>query len=187
MANDTPRRSLVPAAALTLVIALTGLLIYGMVTGGTNTTLDDAVKRGQRPTAPGQTIELDNLNDNGTTKLTDLKGKIVVLNFWAHWCEPCRDEVPELIAVQKRLQSQGLGTVLGATYDDPPADARKFAKQYRINYPIASDIGTKLAREFGTKSLPETFVIDRNGRVVAIARGQTDRKFLNQAIATALQ
>lgn len=178
-------RPLVPIFSVVLAGALIALLIYGKVVGGTDQTLDDAVKRGESPPAPGAGIELQNLEDGGKTRLSDLRGQVVVLNFWAHWCEPCRAEAPELNAVQRRLTKERLGTVLGATYDDPPDDARAFVRRYRVTYPIVSDVGTKLAREFGTNKLPETFVIDRAGRVVAISRGQTDRKFVERAITRA--
>jgi cytochrome c biogenesis protein CcmG/thiol:disulfide interchange protein DsbE len=182
---DRSRRSVVPVIAVTLTAALILLLVYGMVAGGTDATLDDAVKRGDRPVAPGATIDRPNLVGGGQTSLADLRGKVVVLNFWAHWCDPCRDEAPVLNRAQRRLTREGLGTVLGATYDDPPTDARAFARSNKLVFPSVSDVGTKLAGEFGTNKLPETFVIDRQGRVVAISRGQISWKFLNNAITEA--
>ncbi len=174
-----------PAVAAMLTLLLVGLLVYGMLKGGDDTTLDDAVKRGERPSAPGQNIALENLRGGGTTTLRSLRGQVVVLNFWAHWCDPCRDEAPELEKLHRQMQRARTGTVLGASYDDPPTDARAFMRRYRLTYPAANDVGTKLAREFGTNKLPETFVIDRLGRIVAIARGQVDDTFLRRAVAEA--
>ena len=183
---DRPRRSIVPAVAVVLTTALVGLLGYGMLAGGTDATLDDAVKRGERPVAPGATMSRPLLNGRGSsTSLGGTRGQVVVLNFWAHWCEPCGDEAPVLNRAQRRLVRERLGTVLGATYDDPPVDARAFQRKYKLEFPSVSDVGTKLAREFGTNKLPETFVIDRRGRVVAISRGQISWKFLDGAITEA--
>lgn len=174
-----------PAIAAVLTLLLVGLLGYGMVKGGDDTSLDDAIQRGERPAAPGQDIELENLRGGGTTTLRSLRGQVVVLNFWAHWCDPCREEAPELNALHAQMQRDRTGTVLGASYDDPPADARAFMRRYRLTYPAANDVGTELASEFGTNKLPETFVIDARGRIVAIARGQVDRTFLENAVAEA--
>lgn len=182
---DRRSRSIVPAVAVVLTTALIVLLGYGMVAGGTDETLDDAVKRGDRPVAPGAAMQRPNLVGSGSTSLADLRGKVVVLNFWAHWCEPCRDEAPVLNRAQRRLEREQLGTVLGATYDDPPVDARAFQRRYKLAFPSVSDVGTKLAREFGTNKLPETFVIDRRGRVAAISRGQISWQFLDRAITDA--
>lgn len=173
--------------AVVLTAALIALLGYGMVAGGTNDTLDDAVKRGERPAAPGARMPRPNLKGGGTTTLASLRGQVVVLNFWAHWCDPCRSEAPVLNRAQRRLQREKLGTVLGATYDDPPVDARAFAKKYSLAYPSVSDVGTKLAREYGTNKLPETFVIDRRGRVVAVSRGEISWQFLDNAITEAAE
>lgn len=179
------RRPLVPVTAAVLVALLVALLAYGMLRGGDSATLDEAVKRGEFPQAPGQELALARLSGPGTVSLASLRGQVVVLNFWAHWCDPCRDEAPVLEAVHRRMQRERTGTVLGATYDDPPVDARAFVRRYRLTYPSVTDVGTKLAREFGTNKLPETFVLDRDGRIVAIARGQVDRAFLDQAVRQA--
>jgi cytochrome c biogenesis protein CcmG/thiol:disulfide interchange protein DsbE len=175
----------VPAVVVVLAAALVGLLVYGVVHGGDNTTLDDAVKGGKLPAAPGATISRPFLDGSGSTTLADYQGKVVVLNFWASWCEPCNDEAPVLQKAQQALSAAGAGTVLGATYEDAPDDAKAFERERKISYPSIQDLGTDLAREYGTNKLPETFVLDRQGRVVAISRGQIDQAFLDRAIAKA--
>jgi cytochrome c biogenesis protein CcmG/thiol:disulfide interchange protein DsbE len=185
VAVQQQRRSVVPAVVVVLAAALIGLLIYGVVKGGNDTTLDDAVKRGDLPAAPGMTMARPLLNGDGTAKLADYRGKIVVLNFWASWCDPCAAEAPVLERVHRRLQSAGAGTVLGATYSDAVGDSRAFEREHDVAYPSVRDVATKLARKYGTKNLPETFVIDRRGRIVAISRGQVSQKFLDVALAKA--
>ncbi|HWH96298.1 MAG TPA: TlpA disulfide reductase family protein, partial [Baekduia sp.] len=117
--------------------------------------------------------------------LADYKGQVVVLNFWASWCEPCRSEAPILQKAQAKLQAGHAGTVLGATYNDTEEDSAAFEREFKVTYPSLRDVGTELADEFGTRALPETFVLDRQGRVVAVSRGQVTQSFIDNALAEA--
>jgi cytochrome c biogenesis protein CcmG, thiol:disulfide interchange protein DsbE len=180
-----PNRSFVPTVVVVLSVALIGLLIYGVVTRGEDKTLDDAVKAGKRPVAPQATLALPLLNGKGRTELGDQRGKVVVLNFWASWCEPCRAEAKLLERAHRSLQRGGRGMVLGATYNDAPTDSKRFERQFKITYPSVRDVDTNLARAYGTRALPETFVLDGNGRIVAISRGQINQRFLDDAIRRA--
>jgi cytochrome c biogenesis protein CcmG/thiol:disulfide interchange protein DsbE len=107
------------------------------------------------------------------------------LNFWASWCEPCRQEAPILAKTQRQLTAKHLGTVLGATYNDAPEDSTAFEREFKVAYPSFRDVSTDLAQKYGTRALPETFVIDRKGRVVALSRGVVKQAFLDRAIAEA--
>jgi cytochrome c biogenesis protein CcmG, thiol:disulfide interchange protein DsbE len=178
------KRSGVPIAAAVLALALVGLLVYGVVARQDDTTLDDQVKRGERPAAPGTSVALPALEGSSTRRLGDLKGRVVVLNFWASWCGPCEREAPALEQVQKRLGRSG-GTVLGVTYKDYVADSRKFVRRFAITYPTVRDDKLELAPKFGTTKLPETFVLDKQGRIVAISRGEVSKGFLDRAVARA--
>jgi cytochrome c biogenesis protein CcmG/thiol:disulfide interchange protein DsbE len=108
-----------------------------------------------------------------------------VLNFWASWCTPCRTEAPELEKAQQRLQSSGQGTVLGIAYQDAPTDSEKFIKEFGLTYPSLRDVGGKLAKDYGTRALPETFVISPEGKIVDRSRGTVTQQFLNDAIQKA--
>jgi len=181
-AAEPRRRSTVPYVVGVLAVALVGLLVYGVVHGGQNTTLDDAVKAGKLPTAPGATLQKPLLNGSGNKSLADYKGQVVVLNFWASWCEPCKDEAGVLQNAQTQLTANHSGTVLGATYEDTTGDSQSFERDRHITYPSVRDVGTTLATKYGTNKLPETFVIDRQGKIVAISRGQISQAFLDNAL-----
>jgi thiol-disulfide isomerase/thioredoxin len=119
--------------------------------------------------------------------LSKYKGKVVLLNFWATWCPPCRAEMPDLVKMQRQYRKQGL-QVIGITY--PPeqiAEVRQFVKQLRVNYPIA--LGTKETKTLfdKTETLPLTLIIDRQGNVVDRIEGILLPEEFEQKIKPLLQ
>jgi cytochrome c biogenesis protein CcmG, thiol:disulfide interchange protein DsbE len=171
-----------PFLAVAAAAALIALLVYGVAQkSDTNRTLDDKVANGQLPPAPDRAMPV--LAGRGKRTLADYRGRVVVLNFWASWCDECIGEVPILEKVHRRLGSRG--TVLGVTYLDATPDSEAFVRKHDMTYPSLRDVGAKLGKKYGTKALPETFVLDRQGRIVAISRGVVDEHFLTDAIARA--
>ena len=177
------RRRALPILASLAGAGLIGLLVYGVSAQSASRTLDELLTRGHRPTAPGASLSLPLLGGRGDRSLASFRGKIVVLNFWASWCEPCRVEAPLLERTQGKLERQG-GTVLGVTYLDASPDSQSFVRQYHLTYPNLRDAGG-FAHSYGTNQLPESFVIDRTGHVVAISRGEIGKAFLDRALALA--
>jgi len=179
------KRFAVPGIATVAILALVALLVYGVASkDSSSSALDTAVQRGQHPTAPGATRALPALHGGGELRLADYRGKVVVLNFWASWCDPCTHEAPLLQRTQEQLGARG--TVLGATYNDVPGESVSFEREHRVTYPSGRDVGLKLAQDYNTHALPETFVIDRAGKVVAISRGEVSERFLSNAVRKAL-
>ena len=123
---------------------------------------------GQKVTAPQFTLR----DVNGrTVRLSDYRGKVVLINFWATWCPPCRVEVPDLVKLQAEHGKQGL-QIIGITY--PPekkARVRKFARSQKVNYPIVLGTRELKSRFSSDETLPITVVIDRDGKVSEIISG----------------
>jgi len=103
------------------------------------------------------------------TKLSDLRGKVVVLNFWASWCPPCVAETPFLNSLQRKIESRG-GMVLGVNVDEDPDAYQKFLVDHGVIFPTWRDPSvqgtvSKIAKDYGTTVYPETYVIDRKGKI----------------------
>jgi len=111
--------------------------------------------------------------DGKPMQLSDLRGKVVLLNFWATWCQPCVDEAPSLNALQKEIAPMG-GTVLGVSVDDDQAAYAQFLKTYNIDYPTYRDPSKQIPLSYGTTMYPETYVIDRDGRINSKIVGPQD-------------
>ena len=178
------KRRIVPVIATLAGAGLVALLIYGVSHQAASRTLDELVASGHYPQAPNASTRLPVLGGDGESSLASLRGKVVVLNFWASWCQPCEQEAPLLERTQDKLDHIG-GTVLGVTDRDATPDSRGFVHRYHLSYPNLRDNTGSFANSYGTDQLPESFVIDRRGRIVAISRGEIDQSFLNHALALA--
>jgi cytochrome c biogenesis protein CcmG, thiol:disulfide interchange protein DsbE len=97
--------------------------------------------------------------------LSDLRGKVVVLNFWATWCPPCVEETPALNKLQKYIEPRG-GVVLGVSVDEDPVAYEKFLKDYGVIFPTFREPTRKVALDYGTPVFPDTYVIDRHGKIL---------------------
>ncbi len=149
--------------ALVGVAALLGLLIWRVAFKDTTGAADE-LAAGKLVDAPAFTLDrLD--TEGGRLALADLRGKAVVVNFWASWCIPCRDEAPVLQRTYERYRDQGL-VVLGVDVNDFKADARRFMKRYGITYPVAYDGKGSTVGRWGVRGFPETFFVDRSGTLV---------------------
>ncbi len=172
------RRTFVPAVSVALGAALVALLVYGLSARATSQSLDRALAAGGRPMAPTRGLPV--LGAGTRRSLSAYRGQVVLLNFWASWCPACKAEVPMLEAAQRTL-SRHRGTVLGVTYEDAVPDARGFVARHGLTYPQLRDVDGSFAHLYGTDALPESFLIDRQGRVALISRGPIAAPFLRRA------
>jgi peroxiredoxin len=119
-------------------------------------------------------LKLKDINGKSVT-LSDYKGKVVLLDFWATWCPPCRKEIPGLVSLYDAYRSRGL-VVVGVSMDDSKKDIRKFAKKLGMDYPILIGYGHEdLEPAFGQLPLPTAFVISRDGRICFKHDGMTGK------------
>lgn len=168
-------RRIVPAVAVSVVaLALVALLVFGVLQTSSDDSLDQAVARGERPLA--HDAGLPRLDGDGTARLADFRGGWVVVNFFASWCEPCRTEAPLLNRLQRRLA--GRGTIVGVAWNDTVEAARGFVREERVAYPVLRDVDGAFARAYGVSAVPETFVLDARGRIVALNRSELTERWI---------
>ncbi len=167
-----------PIALLTGLFALFALLVYGLVAGGAERRAGESSQLSQGSAAPALALPLIG---GGRASLADYRGKVVVLNFWASWCEPCRDESPLLQRWHERIRKDG-GAVLGVNVLDVSDDARAFAVKYGLRYPLLRDGDGRTLKDFEVAGQPWTFVIGRDGRIAAVRRGPVDERFMREEV-----
>jgi len=162
---------------------LVGLLAYGVAGQGTDTTIDAALQKGEKVEAPEK--DLPRLGEAGKGRLSDYKGKVVLVNFWASWCPPCTEELPLLEKTQQQMTKAG-GTVVGINTRDATEDALGFVSKYGLTFPSLRDGAGDYAEEWGLTGYPESFLLDEDGRVAAARRGPIDRKWVEEHVTPLL-
>ena len=173
------RRLIGLIAGLVAVALVVVLLIVGQANRRVDTEIDDALARGQRPAAPDLTLPVlvagPGVGPVGSeVSLASLRGRPVVLNLWASWCDPCREEAPILEQVWARYKDRGV-VVLGLDTQDLTEKAMAFIRRYRLTYPSLRDPGDDSKRRLGATGVPETWIIDRDGNVALHQIGQVTR------------
>ena len=161
-------------AVVIAVLAVIGLLGYGLLSkGGSSIALGD--------TAPDK--ELSTLSGTGQGEIADYRGRWVLVNFWASWCEPCRAEASALESFQRQHAADGF-TVLGINLDDSTDDARAFVSRYGLTYPQLRDgDGSDRRDAYGMTGFPESFLVNPDGKLALIRRGPVNEHYLDDQVA----
>lgn len=182
------RRTIGAIVGGVLVLFVVVLLVVGLMNKGLGTSIQDALAAGRRPAAPEITLPVMTAADgigpvDAKVSTRSLRGKIVVLNFWASWCDPCELEAPVLEEVAQRYRASKDVVVLGVDVQDLRGKALGFVKRNGLTYPSLRDGTDGAQHSYEVPALPETFVIDRQGRVALKVAGQlTETAQLTNAI-----
>jgi peroxiredoxin len=124
--------------------------------------------------------------DGRSVSTANLRGKVVIVNFWATWCPPCRKEMPDLEAIYTQFSSQGF-VILGIS-DDEPDKVRQFVQQHGVTYPVLLDPGSKVNKLLHIQGIPKTFIYDREGKIVAESIDmRTQKQFLEMLAVAGLK
>jgi cytochrome c biogenesis protein CcmG, thiol:disulfide interchange protein DsbE len=174
----------VPLVALVALVALLGLLAYGVASRSDSQSIDNLVAQGKRVAV--QQTSWPALSGSSRISLAALRGKVVLLNFWASWCPPCHSEAPLIERWQHQLVRRD-ATVIGIDVLDVTGDAEAFARSYHLTYPIGRDRDGSLLKRFQVEGYPETVVLDRQGRIAATDRGPVDEHFYTSQVLPLLQ
>jgi cytochrome c biogenesis protein CcmG/thiol:disulfide interchange protein DsbE len=168
--------------AIALVAALLVLLVVHIATAQRGAAVAAAVAAGKKPSAPD--FDLDRIGRDGRLKLSSLRGRVVVLNFWASWCQACKDEARTVEAAARRWEPRGV-VFVGVDSQDFTSDARRFAHRFGLTYDSVHDGSGSVMTRYGVTGLPETWTLDRHGRLVDHIPGVTDAGRLDSAIERA--
>lgn len=156
--------------AIVAAVGFVALLAFGLIA-------KDGPSIAVGEEAPDASV--DRLSGDGEVSLADYRGQWVLLNFWASWCDPCRDEAPAIEDFSQ--ENEGDVVVIGMDSRDNTPDAEEFAREYGLSYELLHDGDGALMDSYNVKGLPETFLIDPEGEITYIYRGPVDAEILEQA------
>ena len=172
-----PHTALVASLVMAVLVALLVAVLATRDSSNERTTQSPLIGRIAPPTA-GETI------DGGTFSSADQRGRWVVVNFFASWCTPCREEHPELQAFDAAHRAEGDAVLVSVTFDDTAEDARDFFAKRGGDWPVIDDPENSIGVAYGVAQVPETFVIAPNGTVVQRFAGAVTQRALEDLIAS---
>jgi cytochrome c biogenesis protein CcmG/thiol:disulfide interchange protein DsbE len=172
-----------------LAVVAGALALFQLRTQGTSAVggfaVADYQARAEVESSPAPDFELPSLEHGEPIRLSSFRGHVVVLNFWASWCAPCRLEAPGLRRVSERYRNRGV-RFLGVNYRDDAAAAHAFVDEFRLGYPSVSDPSGSLAYDYELVGFPSTFIIDPAGTMRYRFVGYLDEAVLEDAVSDVL-
>ncbi len=147
------------ALTYALVLALLGLLAWGLI----------KVQSGPQASGMAPDFTLETF-DGSTITLSELRGQVVVINFWASWCPPCREEAAYLEQTWRKYKEQGV-VFIGVDYVDTDKEALAYIEEFDITYPNGPDLGTRISQAYNIQGVPETFYVAKNGELRGLKIG----------------
>jgi cytochrome c biogenesis protein CcmG/thiol:disulfide interchange protein DsbE len=166
-------------AGVVLIVGVLGVLLASGLRS------DPAVIRSPLIGRAAPAFDLPRIDASGSLPLSSLRGRVVVLNFWASWCGPCRLEHPDLEAAWQRYREHGV-VIIGVGYQDRQADALDFRRELGGDWPLVDDPGSRIALAYGVTGVPETFFIGPDGRITGKSYGPVTYETLTDEISKAL-
>lgn len=176
------RQTLISWASLLLGLAAFALAAYAMWGGNKGVIGRPTGRPLVGEAAPGFYVTT---LDGSQLSLADLKGQVALVNFWAGWCQPCEEELPALQAAWEEFGPRGVGFV-GLAHQETAASVTATAQEYGLTFPLALDAGDAVAASYGITGIPETFVLDRDGRVAYVHIGPVTQAQLTEELSTLL-
>jgi cytochrome c biogenesis protein CcmG/thiol:disulfide interchange protein DsbE len=168
-----------------MLVALSAIGVWLVLGGGLGRPPSVVVTRAPLLGAPAPAFSLQTLDGTATVRLADYAGRPVMVNFWASWCLPCREEFPLFAAARAAHVADDL-EIIGIVHDDGPQAAQQFAAQYAAAWPLLADPADEAWRAYGGALVPTTYYIDRNGIVRAVSYGPPPSGTLEEQIAKIL-
>lgn len=179
------RKFILPSLVVAAAVAVLALLVFGVSNHTDTASIDARVSAHRLPLAPSYTTKLPVLDSSQTADLASFKGKVVLMNVYASWCPPCQSEAP-IMAREQKVLARHNGTVVGVTTLDNASATTQFDRRYGLHYPVLRDVNGTFVKSFGTFGVPETFVLNTKGQIVALSRGPVTTRWLNANVGPLL-
>ncbi|UCF97915.1 MAG: TlpA family protein disulfide reductase [Spirochaetaceae bacterium] len=151
-----------------LIFILAGMILSAAFASASSVTTEEIVRIGLQPLEEGTEIvdfELQDLS-GAIRRLSDFNGKVVFLNFWATWCGPCRIEMPSMERLYQRLKAKGL-EIVAVNLQEDRKSVQRFVDEYDLSFPVLLDTTGRIGATYGARSIPTTYIVDRDGFVIA--------------------
>jgi cytochrome c biogenesis protein CcmG/thiol:disulfide interchange protein DsbE len=175
------KKFVIPSAVLVAAVALIVLLTWGVSKHPDTGSIDARVARHDYPVVPGYHEKLAVLGADRSESLATFRGRWVLLNVYASWCIPCHAEAP-LMASEQAVLAAHHATLVGVDYMDSIASTQAFNRKYHLHEPVLRDVTGDFSHNLGTYEVPESFVINPEGRIVAVSRNEINKKWLTATV-----